>query len=85
MQLIKAANQTNRLSTKNFFALHKRSPSRAAFASNKIQFHRRISFKEFGMLAREADRSVFRTGREFARAGALAVEASQSVNAAASC
>jgi hypothetical protein len=84
MQLTKAANQTNRLSTKNFFALHKRSPARAAFASNKIQFHRRISLKEFGMLARKADRGAFRTGREFARARALAAEARQSVKAAAS-
>jgi hypothetical protein len=72
MQLIKAANQTNRLSAKTFLALHKRSPSRAAFTSNKIQFHRRISLKQFGMLARKADRSAFRTGREFAHARALA-------------
>jgi hypothetical protein len=50
MQLIKAACRTNRLSAKTFFALHKRAPSRAAFASNKIQFYRRISLKEFGML-----------------------------------
>jgi hypothetical protein len=85
MQLIKTANRTNLLWTKNFFALHKRSPSRAAFASNKIQFHRRISLKEFGMLARKADRSAFRTGREFARARALAVETRQSVKAAACC
>jgi hypothetical protein len=50
VQLTKAASQTNRLSAKTFFALHKRSLSRAAFTSNKIQFHRRISLKEFGML-----------------------------------
>jgi hypothetical protein len=42
MQLIKAANQTNRLATKTFFALHKRWPHRAAIASNKFQFCRRI-------------------------------------------
>src|SRR5690348_10608463 len=50
MQLIKAARRANRLLAKTFFALHKRSPSRAAFASNKIQFCRRISLKEIGML-----------------------------------
>jgi hypothetical protein len=50
MQLIKAACRTNRLSAKTFFALHKGSPSRAAFASNKSQFCRRISLKQFGML-----------------------------------
>jgi lipopolysaccharide/colanic/teichoic acid biosynthesis glycosyltransferase len=50
MQRTKAVIQTNRLSIKTFFALHKQSPSRAAFASNKIQFCRRISLKEIGML-----------------------------------
>lgn len=50
MQLIKAASETNRLSAQGFFALHKCSLPLAAFASNKIQFCRRISLKEIGML-----------------------------------
>lgn len=50
MQRIKAAKQTNRLSAKTFFALHKSAPLRAAIASNKFQFCRPISFKKIGML-----------------------------------
>jgi hypothetical protein len=84
-QLIKAASQTNRLSAKTFFALHKRSPSRAAFVSNKSQCRRRISPKEFGMLRARRIAAYLVPAREFTRAKALAVECRQSVNAVAFC
>jgi len=85
MQLIKAANQTNRLSTKNFFRV-----AQAVTASCCIRV------KQFSVLsphfaqkiwdaARVADRSVFRTGREFACARTLAVEVSSECNVAAFC
>jgi hypothetical protein len=85
VQLIKTASQTNRLSAKTFFALHKRLPSHAAFASNKSQCRRRISSKEFGMLRARRIAAHFVPAREFTRAKALAVEARQSVNAVAFC
>jgi hypothetical protein len=50
MQFIKAAKQTNRLSAKKFFALHKRVQLHAAIASKKFQVCRPISLKKIGML-----------------------------------
>jgi len=85
MQLIKAAHRTNRLSAKTFFALHKRSRFRAAFASNKIQFCRRISLKEFGMLRAKRVVAHFVLIESVVRARALTVEARQSAGAAGSC
>jgi hypothetical protein len=70
VQLNKTADQTNRLATKSFFALHKRRRSHAAITSNNFQFCRRISFKKSGML-RPRRIVAFRTGRDFACANAL--------------
>jgi hypothetical protein len=83
MQLIKATHRTNRLSRKTFFALHMRSPFRAAFASNKNQFRRRISLKEFGMLRSRRIVAYFVLIESFVRARALRAKACQSASAAA--